>query len=120
MDKRVTLYRKAEDWKALYLEGVSLTYGQSRMLRDSRDKTRRHRADTGVQTEKVAEVKIPKEVLDKNTSLDVGDILLLGKGPKQLSSPSQPRKEGWEYFVVQQVEDRLGDAVLPHLRLKCV
>ena len=120
MEKCLSLYRKRTGWQGEYLQGVSVTYGQKRNLTAARDKTRNHRVEQGVQLEKWADVKIPLESMNKHTNVEVGDILLPGRGPKELAQPSQPKKEGWPYFVVQQVEDRREDAVLPHLRLKCL
>lgn len=121
MHRSVTLYRKNQQWKALYLDGVSLQYGQNQKLTAARDKykSKDHRVDQGVQLQKWAQVKIPKERMPDGVTVEVGDLLLPDTGPEQLSSASQPWKEGWTYFVVQQVEDRLNEPVLPHLSLKC-
>lgn len=120
MDKSVTLYRKGLDWQGEYLQGLSITEGQSRKLTAARDKTRSHRVEQGVEISKWAKLIIPEESLNKDTSIQLGDIILPGSGPKKLSAPSQPRKEGWKYFVVQEVENRCSDSVLPHILLKCL
>ncbi len=118
MDKRVMLYSKVQGWQGQLLEGVSMQYGQKQELTQSRDKSGRYRMEQGVQKGKWLTLRVPKESLHKNTKIHPGDILLPDSGPAKLTSPSQPYREGWTYFVVQQVEDRLGDGILPHLVLK--
>lgn len=96
-----------------------MTEGYLRKMTTGRDKTKTHRVEQGAQLQKWAVVKIPAELLDKNTEIRPGDMLLPGKGIAQLASPSQPKKEGWSYFVVEEVQDRRREAVLPHLLLRC-
>ncbi len=117
MDKTVTIYRKADSWRGVTAEGVSVRYGYSCSLGKSRDKAIRRRVDQGEHAEKNVLIIIPACSLDISCKICPGDIIIAGRGKEQLSSPSQPKTEGIDYWVISETEERRGDMILPHLKI---
>lgn len=112
----IVLYRKEKNWAGEPISGVSLTVttGQSTDLH--RYKNKSSRIETGRSKSRSVQVLVQSQ---RETLASPGDLLVWGQGdfPEQLDSPSQPKREGWAYSVIQQVTDR-RKAALPHWELE--
>ena len=58
---------------------------------------------------------IPKAAMPVDMTVEPGDLILLGEGPKKLTSPSELKELGKKFLRVQSVEDHRQDEILPHL-----
>lgn len=108
----IVLYRKANNWVGERIPGVSLTVTNSRSTDLRRDQSRSSRIETGVANTRSVRVLVQN---NREELACPGDVIVWGQGkfPEQLDSPSQPKREGWSYSVIQSVTDR-RNAPLPH------
>lgn len=113
--ENIVVYRKEKGWAGERISGVSLTVSDSRSATLRRDRTKSSRIDTGVVSTRSVHVLLKGE---EERTIRPGDVIVWGQGdfPEVLSSPSQPKQEGWSSTVVQSVTDRRSGP-LPHWEL---
>ncbi len=113
-DKTITLYRRDKGWTATVLRGVSLRFTAAHK---SVERSQRVYSQAGLEPQRELRVLLPAAILDEDFSVQAGDVLLIGEGEKQLTSPSELFRQGREAAVLCSVCDR-REQRLPYVLLE--
>lgn len=113
-DKTITLYRRDKGWTATVLRGVSLRFTAAHK---SVERSQRAYSQAGLEPQRELKVLLPAAILDEDFSVQAGDVLLIGEGEKQLTSPSELFRQGREAAVLCSVCDR-REQRLPYVLLE--
>ena len=113
-DKTITLYRRDKGWTATVLRGVSLRFTAAHR---SGERSQRAYSQAGLEPQRELKVLLPAAILDEDFSVQAGDVLLIGEGEKQLTSPSELFRQGREAAVLCSVCDR-REQRLPYVLLE--
>lgn len=112
-DKTITLYRRDHGWTATPLSGVSLRFTAAHK---SVERSQRSYGEAGISPRREVKILLPAALME-GLAVQAGDVVLLGSGPEQLTSPSELYRQGREAAVIYSVTDR-RERRLPYVLLE--